>query len=73
MAVVHNRASGPEAWTFWLTMLCNVIIPQALWFRWVRVNPKLLFLVSAVILYGMWMVRFMLIITSLHKDYLPST
>lgn len=72
MAVVHNRASGPEAWTFWLTMLCNVVIPQALWFRWVRVNPKPLFFVSAVILYGMWMERFMLIVTSLHKDFLPS-
>jgi Ni/Fe-hydrogenase subunit HybB-like protein len=72
MAIVHNRATGPEAWTFWTTMLCNVIIPQALWFRWVRVNPKPLFAVSLVVLYGMWMERFMLIITSLHKDYLPS-
>src|SRR3954452_7216325 len=43
MAVVNNRAFGPEAWTFWTTILCNVIIPQSLWFRWVRVNPKPLF------------------------------
>ncbi len=72
MAMVHNRAFGPEAWTFWTTMTCNVFIPQLLWFRWVRINPKPLFCVSCVILYGMWMERFMIIITALHKDYLPS-
>lgn len=72
MAVVNNRAFGPEAWTFWTTILCNVIIPQSLWFRWVRVNPKPLFLVSAVVLYGMWMERFMIIVTSLHRDFMPS-
>jgi Ni/Fe-hydrogenase subunit HybB-like protein len=73
IAVVNNRAFGPEAWTFWTTILCNVIIPQSLWFRWVRVNPKPLFFVSCVVLYGMWMERFMLIITSLSRDFLPSS
>jgi Ni/Fe-hydrogenase subunit HybB-like protein len=72
MAVVNNRAFGPEAWTFWTTIACNVIIPQSLWFRWVRVNPKPLFAVSVVILYGMWIERFMIIVTSLHRDFMPS-
>jgi Ni/Fe-hydrogenase subunit HybB-like protein len=73
MAVVHNRAFGPESWTYWLTLTCNVFIPQLLWFRKFRVEPKRLFFVSAVILYGMWMERFMIIVTSLHRDFLPSS
>ena len=73
MAVVHNRAFGPESWTFWLTLLCNIAIPQLLWFRSFRVRPKRLFFVSAVILYGMWVERFMIIVTSLHRDFLPSS
>jgi len=70
---VHNRAFGPESWTYWLTLTCNVFIPQLLWFRKFRVGPKRLFFVSAVILYGMWMERFMIIVTSLHRDFLPSS
>jgi Ni/Fe-hydrogenase subunit HybB-like protein len=72
MAVVHYRAVGPESWTYWLTLTCNVFIPQLLWFRKFRVEPKRLFFVSSVILYGMWMERFMIIITALHRDFLPS-
>jgi hypothetical protein len=73
MAVVHNRAVGPHAWTFWVTMVCNIFIPQLLWIRKFRVNPKRLFFVSAVILYGMWIERYMIIVTSLHRDFLPSS
>jgi Ni/Fe-hydrogenase subunit HybB-like protein len=73
MAVVHWRAVGPESWTFWVTILCNVFIPQLLWFRSFRTRPRRLFAVSAVILYGMWMERFMIIVTSLHRDFLPSS
>lgn len=73
MAVVHNRAVGSHAWTFWTTIMCNVIIPQALWFRKVRVTPKPLFFVSTVVLYGMWIERYMIIVTSLHRDFMPSS
>ena len=73
MAVVHNRAVGPHSWTFWVTLSCNVFIPQLLWFRKWRTDPKRLFLVSFVILYGMWLERYMIIITSLHRDFLPSS
>lgn len=72
MAMVHNRAVGPQSWTYWTTLMCNVAIPQLLWLRRVRINPRPLFCVSVVILYGMWMERYMIIITALHRDYLPS-
>lgn len=72
MYVVQNRITGPHAWTYFGTLLCNVAIPQLLWFRKVRVSPKPLFLVAGVILFGMWLERYMIIITSLHHDYLPS-
>lgn len=72
-ALVHNRAFGPQSWTFWVVIMCNVIIPQSLWFYKVRIRPVPLFLVSSVILYGMWLERYMIIITSLDRDYLPSS
>jgi len=68
-----NRAFGPFGWSFWLVILCNVAIPQLLWLPKIRVRPKPLFAVSAVILYGMWLERYMIIITSLHRDYVPSS
>ena len=73
MAVVANRAHGPESWSFWTVIVCNVVIPQALWFKRVRSSPMLLFFEASVILYGMWLERFMLIVTSLHRDYVPSS
>ncbi len=73
MYTVHNRAVGPQSWTFWLVILMNVIIPQALWFYKVRINPKALFFISMVVLVGMWVERYMIIITSLDRDFLPSS
>ncbi len=73
MYVVHNRAVGPQSWTFWLVILLNVIIPQSLWFYKVRTNPKPLFGVAVVVLVGMWVERYMIIITSLDRDFLPSS
>jgi Ni/Fe-hydrogenase subunit HybB-like protein len=73
MSLVRNRAYGPQSWSFWVVILCNVLIPQALWWYKVRVNPKLLFAVSMVILYGMWLERYMIIVTSLDRDYVPSS
>ncbi len=71
--VVVNRATGPAAWSYWLVILFNVIIPQALWFKKIRITPQPLFFVSAVVLVGMWLERFMIIITSLDQDFLPSS
>ena len=73
MYTVHNRAVGPQSWTYWLVILLNVIIPQALWFPKVRIRPKPLFAVSMVVLTGMWVERYMIIITSLDRDFLPSS
>ncbi len=73
MYTVHNRAFGPQSWTFWLVILLNVVIPQALWFYKVRVNPKPLFFIAVVVLVGMWVERYMIIITSLNRDFLPSS
>jgi molybdopterin-containing oxidoreductase family membrane subunit len=73
MYTVHNRAVGPQSWTYWLVILLNVIIPQALWFPKIRVSPKPLFAVAVVVLVGMWVERYMIIVTSLDRDFLPSS
>jgi molybdopterin-containing oxidoreductase family membrane subunit len=72
IAVAEHRAVGAYAPVLWGTFLCNVFIPQALWFRWVRLNAAALFFVGATIYIGMWLERFMLIVTSLYEDFLPS-
>jgi len=72
MFVTHNRATGPYAWSFWAVIACNIIIPQALWWRRNRISPKRLFGLSVVILIGMWLERYMIIVSALHRDYTPS-
>ncbi len=67
-----NRAFGPFAWAFWTMISCNVLIPQLLWFRRVRTNVAVVFVISLLINVGMWLERFVIIVTSLHRDYLPS-
>jgi Ni/Fe-hydrogenase subunit HybB-like protein len=73
MYTVHNRAVGPHAWSYWLVILLNVVIPQALWFYKVRTRVIPLFTVSMVVLVGMWVERFMIIVTALDRDFLPSS
>jgi len=68
-----NRAHGPYAIVWWLTILCNVVIPQLLWLRKIRYSPVLLFLVSVFVLMGMWFERVMIVVISLHRDFLPSS
>ncbi|HSB16360.1 MAG TPA: NrfD/PsrC family molybdoenzyme membrane anchor subunit [Bryobacteraceae bacterium] len=70
--VFLNRAAGPFAWAYWTMVTCNVIVPQVLWFRRVRMNVVLVFAVSLLINVGMWFERFVIIVTSLHRDFLPS-
>ena len=67
-----NRAFGPFAWAFWTMIGCNVLIPQLLWFRRIRTNVAVVFVISLLINVGMWFERFVIIVTSLHRDYLPS-
>jgi molybdopterin-containing oxidoreductase family membrane subunit len=67
-----NRALGPYAWAYWIMVSCNVISPQIFWFRKARTSIPILFAVSIVINIGMWFERFVIIVTSLHRDFLPS-
>jgi molybdopterin-containing oxidoreductase family membrane subunit len=71
---VHtNRMIGPYAWAYWLLITCNVAVPQLLWFRRVRRTPWLLFLIALVVNIGMWLERYVIVVTSLHRDFLPSS
>jgi Ni/Fe-hydrogenase subunit HybB-like protein len=67
-----NRASGPYAWAYWIMVSCNVISPQFFWFKKARTSIPILFVLSIVINIGMWFERFVIIVTSLHRDFLPS-
>ena len=70
--LIYNRFFGPYAWSYWALMLCNVIVPQALWSRRVRMNPVLLFVVALFINVGMWLERFTIVIISLQREFSPS-
>ena len=67
-----NRALGPYAWAYWIMVSCNVISPQLFWFKKARTSIPILFTVSIVVNIGMWFERFVIIVTSLHRDFLPS-
>ena len=68
-----NRAMGPYAWAYWIMMTCNVFSPQLLWIKKLRRNLVFTFILSIFINIGMWFERFVIIVTSLHRDYLPSS
>lgn len=68
-----NRATGPYWWAYWSMMTCNVISPQLFWFKKIRTNIASTFVLSIVVNIGMWFERFVIIVTSLHRDYLPSS
>ena len=70
--VFINRALGPYAWAYWIMVGCNVLSPQFFWFRKVRTTPWMIFILSIFVNIGMWFERFVIIVTSLHRDYLPS-
>jgi len=68
-----NRMFGPYWWAYWAMMSCNVISPQFFWFRSMRRNIYVTFALSIVVNIGMWFERFVIIVTSLHRDYIPSS
>jgi Ni/Fe-hydrogenase subunit HybB-like protein len=70
--MMHNRAFGPYGSIFWALMLLNVVIPQLLWSRRLRTSTVPLFFVAFAINLGMWVERFVIIVTSLHRDFVPS-
>ena len=71
--VFMNRALGPFAWAYWTMVASNVLVPQLLWFKAVRRHMGAVFAVSIVVNIGMWFERFTIIVTSLHRDFLPSS
>ena len=68
-----NRALGPLAWGYWIMVACNVLLPQLLWFPRFRSNLLAVWVLSIFINVGMWFERFIIITTSLERDYLPSS
>jgi Ni/Fe-hydrogenase subunit HybB-like protein len=71
--MIWNRMTGPYAPYYWTLIFCNIITPQFLWLKSVRTSPLGLFLVAMVVNVGMWLERFVIVITSLHRDFLPSS
>ncbi|MFQ5790620.1 MAG: quinol:electron acceptor oxidoreductase subunit ActD, partial [Acidobacteriota bacterium] len=67
-----NRALGPYAWAYWTMVTCNVLAPQVFWFQRARASMPVLFVVSILVNIGMWLERFVIVVTSLHRDFLPS-
>ncbi len=71
--LIANRLIGPYRWFFYALIACNVVAPQLLWFKKVRYSPWTLFVLSLIVNLGMWLERYVIIVVSLHRDYLPSS
>jgi Ni/Fe-hydrogenase subunit HybB-like protein len=71
-AYLVARTTGPAAWVFWMMMFCNVLVPQVFWSRRLRVHLPTVFVVSILVNVGMWAERFVIIVHSLQRDFLPS-
>jgi Ni/Fe-hydrogenase subunit HybB-like protein len=67
-----NRAMGPFAWAYWTMIICNVVIPQLFWFKRIRQHLLIVWILSILVNVGMWFERFVIIVISLHKDFLPA-
>jgi len=70
--MIMNRMAGPYKYVYWLLILCNIVIPQSLWSKKVRRSVLGLFIISLVVNVGMWLERFVIIVVSLHREYVPS-
>jgi hypothetical protein len=71
--MIWNRMTGPYAPVYWTLIFCNVVVPQVLWLKRVRTSVPILFVISLIVNVGMWLERFIIIVTSLHRDFLPSS
>lgn len=68
-----NRAFGPYWWAYWIMAGCNVLVPQVFWFKKMRTSIPVMFVISLYVNIGMWFERYVIVATSLHHDYLPSS
>ena len=71
--MMKNRLAGPYALQYWALIVCNGIVPQLLWFRSIRLNYRVLWIITIIVGIGMWLERFIIVVTSLHRDFLPSS
>src|SRR5271170_6277033 len=71
--MMWKRMFGPMGWAYWVVITCNIAIPQLMWLRSVRSSPMKMFLMSLVVKTGMWFERFVIVVTSLYRDFLPSS
>ncbi len=71
--VIVNRGLGPYAWAYWTTVFCNALVPQFFWSKRIRTSIPAIFVLSILVNVGMWFERFVIIVTSLHRDFLPSS
>jgi len=68
-----NRAFGPYAWAYWIMFSCNVFFPQLFWFKKLRTSIPVMFVIAVLVNVGMWFERFVITVTSLSRDFLPSS
>ena len=71
--MIYNRMFGPYWAFYWALILCNIVMPQLLWKKSIRTSPAMLFFISMFVNVGMWLERFEIVVTSLHRDFLPSS
>ena len=71
--MMWNRMFGPMGWSYWVLITCNIALPQLLWLRSTRVSPGKMFIMSLIVNTGMWFERFVIVVTSLYRDFLPSS
>jgi molybdopterin-containing oxidoreductase family membrane subunit len=71
--MIYNRMTGPYGWSYWMLIFCNGIVPQTLWIKRLRTNTTWLFIMALIVSVGMWLERFVIIVVSLHRDFVPSS
>jgi molybdopterin-containing oxidoreductase family membrane subunit len=71
--MIHNRMFGPYKYYYWALIFCNGLTPQFLWIKWVRNSIPAIFIIAIIVSIGMWLERFVIVVTSLHRDFLPSS
>jgi molybdopterin-containing oxidoreductase family membrane subunit len=71
--MMWNRMEGPYKHMYWALLFCNIIAPQLLWFRKVRRSIPMLFVMAMIVNVGMWLERYVIVVVSLHRDFLPSS
>lgn len=71
--MIWNRMFGPYGWSYWALLVCNLAVPQLMWFKRFRTSVPWLFFVAMVVNVGMWLERFVIVVVSLHRDFVPSS